>query len=271
MCLAVIAVNALTDWPLIILANRDEFHERPTESLGVWPDAQHILAGRDLRACGTWLGVSGKGNIGLLTNVREPGKNNPEASSRGQLVENYLRGHCSANEYLMSLQAQPGRYNGFNLLLADQAGIWFTSNRSSHQTQPLADGIYGLSNASLDTPWPKLTRTREAVRTSLLNKNAPDKEQLLDIFLDRQTALQDQLPQTGLSAERERLLSSPFILDERYGTRCTSLILRHISGHIEFYERSFSSQGQMTGQKAWIIDTTTGAIQYNDRNKLNII
>lgn len=268
MCLAVFAVNALRDWPLVIVANRDEYHERPTAPLDVWSDHSNILAGRDLRAFGTWLGVNRQGRIGLLTNVREPGKNNPDAVSRGQIIEQYLEGQNSADSYLAALAAENDRYNGFNLLLFEKEYAWFMSNRGQGQDQTSAftklnRGVFGLSNASLDTSWPKLTRTREAVKKSLLRSDAPSVEALFDIFADQTRAPDEDLPRTGLPLEREQSLSSPFIVDPVYGTRSTSILLKDHLGQIQFLERSFSPQGVLFGQKSWSLDTGNGTIQYN--------
>ena len=130
MCLAVIALNAHADWPLIIIANRDEYHERPTATANIWQTSPGVLAGRDLRAGGTWLGVSASGKIGLLTNYREPGKQDPDAPSRGELVGQYLAQSSSADTYLQSVQQQSELFNGFNLLLADASGVLYFSNRT---------------------------------------------------------------------------------------------------------------------------------------------
>lgn len=268
MCLAVFAVNALKDWPLVIVANRDEYHERPTAPLDVWSDHSNILAGRDLRASGTWLGVNRQGRIGLLTNVREPGKNNPDAVSRGQIIERYLEGQDAADAYLSTLATENDRYNGFNLLLFEHESAWFMSNREHHRDHAvpftkLSRGVFGLSNASLDTSWPKLTRTRKAVKKSLHCATSPSIEVLFDIFADQTRASDEDLPRTGLPLEREQSLSSPFIVDPVYGTRSTSILLKDHFGHIQFLERSFNPQGELFEQKSWRLDTGNGTIQYN--------
>ncbi len=274
MCLAVIAVNVLPKWPLIIVANRDEFHERPTASLAPWPDkGNRILGGRDLRASGTWLGVNLKGHIGLLTNYREPGKNDPNALSRGNLIEHYLSESVQAHQYIQDTQTGFHEYNGFNLVLSDDRNVCFTSNRSSltgasSLSDPLAPGVYGLSNASLDTPWPKLVWTRDAVRNHIMSHNEPASNVLFEIFSDRRQAGETDMPKTGLSPDRERLLSSPFIVDPLYGTRSTSIIFKHRYGKIYFFERSFDPLGNISDDQSWLFNPEFGSFQYNSTGQI---
>ena len=258
MCLAIVAIDALPDWPLVIVANRDEFHAREASAAAPWHDASEVVAGRDLQAGGTWLGVTKQGRIALLTNYREPGLKNPQAPSRGRLVEHYLRGDMSAADYAQAIGAYAQEHNGFNLLLADEAGVWYASNRSQDSGARLPPGIVGLSNALLDTPWPKLVRSREAVRQHLGAQQAPDVDTLINIFQDRVPPPDRELPETGLGVERERRLASPFILDPQYGTRCTSVILRHAQGHTLFYEQSYAPEGTPSGRNAWHIDRSAG-------------
>ncbi len=276
MCLAVIAIQALPAWPLIIAANRDEFHVRSARASQPWEDAPDILAGRDLKAGGTWLGMTSQGRIALLTNYREPGRNNPAAPSRGRLVEEYLRGAMSAQDYAAQTQAGGQSYNGFNLMLGDRHGLWFSSNRppenptgtSPGQTQKLPIGVMGLSNASLDTPWPKLQRTVQAVSEHLAAATSlradtpagPDPATLFRIFRDQTTPADHALPDTGVGLERERMLSSPFILSEGYGTRCTTLLLQRADGQVFFHERTYDPTGQASGQRNWHVDTGRSTI-----------
>lgn len=258
MCLAIIASNVLADWPLIVLANRDELHSRPTLAASPWSDAETILAGRDLSAGGTWLGITTQGRIALLTNYREPGQHDPQAPSRGQLTDGYLRGDDSPQAYARSLQAYGNRYNGFNLMLADTSGLWYCSNRGQEKIQPLDNGVAGISNASLNTPWPKLTRTRVAVSDHLTQvgvTGAPNAEMLFDIMQDTRSASIDELPDTGVGPDREKLLGSPFIKNERYGTRCTTLILKRSNGMVRFHEKRFDAQGLIVGESLWTVDT----------------
>ena len=255
MCLAVIAVEMHPDWPLIIVANRDEYHARPTDFARAWATQPSILAGRDLRAGGTWLGVSVSGKIGLLTNYREPTAQRPDAPSRGTLVENYLLGAHTAENYALSLQSDLAIFNGFNLLLADEHGVLYVSNRGCTQQTAVERGVVGLSNATLGTAWPKVLRTQNAVGLHLASTDIPDPEIFFEIFRDDTPALSKDLPSTGLPIARELKLSSPFILDPLYGTRCSTLVMKNRSGHIRFEERSFDPTGQTSHRCAWLIDT----------------
>jgi len=257
MCLAVIALNAHAQFPLIIIANRDEYHERPTAAAQVWATHQNVLAGRDLRAGGTWLGLSANGKIGLLTNYREPGNQNPAAPSRGALVSNFISQSLDAKRYAQSVYPGAQLFNGFNLLLADASGVLYLSNRAPQIQANLTNGVHGLSNATLNIPWPKVDRTQTAVRELLTEKLPPTPDALFEIFRDAKPANIDALPQTGLTAERELKLSSPFILDDVYGTRCSTLIMADRSGMIYFEERTFNPQASMTAQCKWNLDTRT--------------
>ncbi len=255
MCLAIIARQVHAQWPLVIAANRDEFHARPTRAAGIWEDAPQVLAGRDLMAGGTWLGLSQVGRIALLTNFREPGKQNPAAPSRGALVSDYLCGPLQAQAYAASLAQRACDFNGFNLLLIDPDQALYLTNRRTPATEALVAGVQGVSNATLGVPWPKLVRTQQAVGLHLARAREPNTETLFAIFRDTQPALDAQLPDTGLEHARERLLSSPFILSPDYGTRCTTLVMQHVSGDTFFYERRFDAKGEISGTSGWKVDT----------------
>jgi uncharacterized protein with NRDE domain len=261
MCLAVIARHAHPGLSLIIVANRDEYHERPAEPARLWSDHPQVLAGRDLRAGGTWLGVSASGKVALLTNVREPGNQNPSAPSRGALVSHYLQDSTTALQYAQSIDAQGHRFNGFNLLLADSKSVHYASNRARYPESLVTQGVHGLSNATLDIAWPKVTRTTAAVTKLLAQATEPEMDSLTEglfgIFRDAQPAHPSELPQTGLSPERELQLSSPFILDRTYGTRCSTVILADHANQIYFEERSFDLNGEITHRIRYQLDGVT--------------
>ena len=260
MCLAVIALNAHALWPLVIIANRDEYHERPTATADIWQASPGVLAGRDLRAGGTWLGVSASGKIGLLTNYREPGKQNPASPSRGGLVGQYLAQSISADTYLRSVQQQSESFNGFNLLLADTSDVLYFSNRTATPRIPVSSGVTGLSNATLGVSWPKVLRTENAVRALLDSTQHPDSDALFSIFRDSRPAIASELPETGLTAVRELKLSSPFIQDEHYGTRCSTLIMKDHAGRIYFEERTFNPHAEMMHRCKWRVDSVKQTI-----------
>ena len=260
MCLAVFAQAVLPEWPLIIIANRDELHARATQRAEPWRDAPALLAGRDLQAGGTWLGMTSTGRVALLTNYRESGTRDAQAPSRGHLAEHYLRQEHSACEYLEALRQQNLAYNGFNLLVGDETGLWYYSNRVTTGPCKVPQGVTGVSNATLDTPWPKLLRTKRRVAEHLHEAQRPDQDYLFEIFQDTTRAADHELPDTGVGIDREKLLGSPFIHNERYGTRCTTLIMQHRDGYALFYEKQYNPDGQIIGDSNWHVNFSTRLI-----------
>ena len=248
MCLAVIALDVHPSYALVLAANRDEFHARPAAAAGWWGDgdAPPILAGRDLAQGGTWLGVAPDGRFAFVTNVREPGRFDPDAPSRGALVPALLRDPRGFRGALEAIVADAKRYNGFNLVAGDVSSAAFGSNRASGVVA-LSGGVHGVSNASLDTPWPKLVRAKAGVAAWAAAGDA-DPAPLWRVLADTATAPDHELPDTGISRERERLLSSPFIVSDTYGTRCSTLLLLGRDGSAAFAERSFDPKGRATGE-----------------------
>jgi len=254
MCLLVIAWRAHPRYQLIVAANRDEFHERPAAPMAKWPAPTDILAGRDLRANGTWLGVDRQRRFGVVTNFRDMQRPRPEAPSRGTLIPRYLESQQDAGSYLQALEPSAATYSGFNLLLADHESLWYGCNRSDVFARPLAPGLYGLSNQFLDTPWPKLRTVRQRFEGWLQTQSDPatGAEALFAILNDRRTVGSvTELPQTGLSEEWERILSSPFVLNPDYGTRCSTVLLLEPSGQLFVAERRFDPRGVYIGQNQW--------------------
>ncbi len=223
MCLILLAYRCHPGDELLAVANRDEFHERPTAPLAFWDDAPEVLAGRDLQAGGTWMGITRTGRFAALTNYRDPHRVKPGAPSRGHLVSDYLRGNQAACAALERLQAVADRYNSFNLLLGDDAGLYYYSNRAG-EPRMLAPGLYGLSNHLLNTPWPKLRRGVAGLRRLLERQANPEPDALLDIMRDRTLAPEAELPQTGVALEWERWLSAIFIDAPGYGTRSSTAL-----------------------------------------------
>jgi uncharacterized protein with NRDE domain len=251
MCLAVIAVDAHPRYALVIAANRDEYHARPSVPAHWWSagHATPLLAGRDLEHGGTWLGVARDGRFAFVTNVREPGRHDARAPSRGVLVPRLLGDPRPIGVAMQELVAGARGYNGYNLVAADAAGAVFGSNRGP-QSVPLGAGLHGVSNAGLDTPWPKLVRAKAGLAAWIASgSDAP--AALWPVLADRTPAADDALPQTGLSRERERLLSSPFIVSDTYGTRCSTLVAMSRDGTVDFIERRFDADGALAGEVAY--------------------
>ncbi len=231
MCLIIFAWKVVPGLPLIAVANRDEYYARPSSAAAWWQDSPNIYAGRDLQAGGTWLGVTRDGRFAALTNVRAPHLQKSDAPSRGLLVSNYLRSDMTPAQYIACIDATADTYNGFNLVLGNRDTLLWFSNQGRDAPlngQALPSGIYGLSNALLDTPWPKVTRAK-AQFSSLLCQGAPE-DTFFEMLRDNTRANDCRLPQTGISLERERVLSSVFITSPDYGTRALTLVKIPASG-----------------------------------------
>jgi uncharacterized protein with NRDE domain len=244
MCLAVVALHAHPRYRLVVAANRDEYHARAAAPAAWWP--QGFLAGRDLAAGGTWFGVTRDGRWSLVTNVREPQRHDPAAPSRGALVPGLLTHPQAPLAVLAGVVANTVAYNGFNLLAGEDAVAAWASNRAA-SVQMLKGGIHGLSNALLDVPWPKLARTCAAVAQWAASR-ANDFAPLWSALADRRIAADAELPRTGVTLEWERQLSAPFIVSERYGTRCSTILAIDVEGNARFIERTFDANGEWVGE-----------------------
>jgi uncharacterized protein with NRDE domain len=247
MCLAVVALDAHPRYTLVVAANRDEFHARATAPAHWWDEGW--LAGRDLAGGGTWLGVTRAGRWALLTNIREPARYDPLAPSRGELVTRVLAAPGDAGRALAEVAGDGACHNGFNLLAGEDGGAYWGSNRE-RQTRALAAGIHGLSNDRLDTPWPKVVRTKAAVAAwcAAGGTDAAALERLFAILGARQPAADSELPHTGIPLARERALSSPFIVSGEYGTRSSTVLAIARDGEARFVERSFDPAGEPLGE-----------------------
>ena len=211
--------------PLIAAGNRDEYYDRPAKPADWWDDYPQIYAGRDLQGGGTWIGVSREGRFAALTNIRAPSEMRDDAPSRGALVTNFLASTMSTDEYITELKTQQQEYNGFNLLIGDSKQLVWYSNRGDgdeRNGKALGPGIYGLSNSLLDCAWPKVVRTK-AQFASLLCQGAPE-DAYFEMLTDTTCASDCRLPKTGVSIERERLLSAVCIESPDYGTRVSTLV-----------------------------------------------
>lgn len=243
MCLIVFAWQVMPSTPLFAAANRDEFYDRPAAPADWWEDYPHIYAGRDLHAGGTWLGVTypkecGGSRFAAITNIRAPHLNRDDAPSRGALVSDFLNSSMSPEEFIAQIRPDSHRFNGFNLLVGDgKSLIWFSNQAHDHPAngKPLPPGVYGLSNADLDSSWPKIVRTR-AQFSSLMCQYAPE-DAYFEMLADTARAPDGLLPDTGVSLEMERLLSSVCIKSPDYGTRVSTLVCLHADGPPVLRER----------------------------------
>lgn len=229
--------------PLVLIGNRDEFYARPTQPLHWWDDTvaeTRILAGRDLQAGGTWLGIAANGRLAALTNVRSPSNPRTDSPSRGELVAGFLQSSSDARVYLQALQARCRDYNPFNLLVYDGqtlAGLHGVNG----QIRTMQPGVGAVSNANFETPWPKLVALRRALETRVAQQQL-DTEDLLSLLKNREIAADELLPSTGVPLAWERSLSATFIQTPDYGTRASSVI-RISAGSAEFTEVRFDATG----------------------------
>lgn len=248
MCLILIAHQAEPRLPLVVAANRDELYSRPTRQADFWPEkpgGPGILAGKDLQAGGTWLGITTSGRFAAVTNIRDPSQPERKARSRGELTLGFLQGSADPATYSRQIQDRFDDYAGFNLLIGDRQSLYYLNNH--HQVmQKLESGVYGLSNGLLDAPWPKITRGRTMLQQILQGDNSPTTDRLLEIMTDRSEAADDDLPNTGVPIELERKLSSTFIFqpERLYGTLCSSAIIVDANRRCRFSEQNYNEKGQ---------------------------
>lgn len=237
MCLILFAKNVHPEYGLIIAANRDEFYNRPTKEADFWAGEKHILAGKDLEAGGTWMGISKRGRLSMLTNYRDLKNIKSDAPSRGQLVADFLINEDSPENYLLNVAQKGQNYNGFNLIVGQPDNLHYYGNyqQGVHKIQ---NGVHGLSNALLNTPWPKVEIGKEKLAFAV-NKSSIDTEELFDLLRDDIKAPLDQLPDTGIGLEKEKMLSPMFIKSENYGSRCSTIILIKTTGEVHFSERTY--------------------------------
>jgi len=244
MCLVIFAWQAHPKYRLILAGNRDEAHNRPTQDARWWPDNESILAGRDLQAGGTWLAVSKAGRFATVTNFREGQTVRAGRKSRGVLVTDFVAGSESAEVYESTVANN--QHAGFSLLICDGDSMSYLSNRDDLEAK-LDPGIYGLSNASLDTPWSKVVRARSGLE-SLIDGDSVNETELMRLLADRTTASVDDVQAGDLPFEIARALTAPFIVAPDYGTRSSSTVLWGTDGVIEFCERRFDRSGNTTGE-----------------------
>jgi uncharacterized protein with NRDE domain len=244
MCLILFANEANSRYRLVLAANRDESYSRPTAPAAFWEEAPNVLAGRDLKGGGSWLGVTRSGKIAAVTNFRGFGKVWENAPSRGNLVRGFLMSGESPDTFVDMLHSQARDYNSFNLLVGSAEGLWWYSNRYDEQPHRIIHGIHGLSNHLLDTPWPKVERGKLALEHLIVGEKEITAEQVFPILEDRSPAADEELPDTGVGQELERVLSAPFISTQYYGTRSSTVLLIEHTGSVTFVERSFNPRDE---------------------------
>lgn len=238
MCLILFAYKVHPSYRLVLAANRDEFFDRPSAPADFWSKHPQVLAGVDLQEKGTWLGVTREGKFAAVTNYRDPASWKAEAPSRGKLVSRYLTGSVSAETYLKKITPRAPQYNGFNLLLGDEKDLFVYSNRGV--AQKLSQGIYGLSNHLLDSPWPKVKRGKRLLRSALAGKGQDLEDALFALLADRHVPKDSLLPDTGVDLEWERILSSMFIESPIYGTRSSTIVLIGNNKRIKLIEKVYN-------------------------------
>jgi uncharacterized protein with NRDE domain len=239
MCLILLAYRVHPRYPLILAANRDEFYHRPTVPAAFWETAPQLLAGRDLKSGGTWLGIIRTGRIAALSNYRDPSNVRDNTPSRGGLVTDFLLGDLPPAEYLEMLRQRSQDYNGFNIIFGDRKNLFAYSNRG--EVPPLLPpGIHGLSNHLLDTPWPKVTLGKKVLAEILAHGKQPAVEEIFALLADRSLPDDSLLPDTGVGLETERLLAPLFISGPTYGTRSSTLIMIDENASVTFSERTYN-------------------------------
>lgn len=244
MCLLTFAWKIHPKYKLIFASNRDEFYKRDTAPAQFWQDNPQVLAGKDLEAGGTWMGVAKNGRFTALTNYRDIANFKTNAPSRGMLTLDYLQGNDAPQTYLEGIFDRINDYNGFNLLVGNTEELYYLSNYQN-QITPLPPGVYGLSNALLDSDWFKVQRLKQKF-SELIDNEGVEHTALLDLMYDPTQANEEEVQRTGLPIEREIMLSPMFIKSPKYGTSSSATILMDYDNHISFTERVYQIE---TGEK----------------------
>lgn len=251
MCLILLLWRVRPEFPCVLAANRDELHDRPSASADWWPGPAGILAGKDLKEGGTWLGVGRDGRFAALTNFRDGAAARESAPSRGRLVTEVLEHRNSVTEILDRLRAVGSQYNPFNMIFSDgeRLGVYESLDGRGRE---LAPGVFGLSNHLLDTPWPKVRNAKSGLSSALTDLS--DENAILHLLRDDRPAPDHELPDTGIRLEWERLLSSAFIRADGYGTRCSTLFRIDGNGGAQFDEWTWDRAGDESGRKTFRFD-----------------
>lgn len=247
MCLVVLVFDPGSNYPLVVAANRDEFHARPSQDANWWPDDQDILGGRDLLAGGTWLAVNRNGRFATVTNYRDAVPKSGKLRSRGHLATEFLQGDLSPIDYLRTIDS--AGYAGFSLLVTDGMSLAYLSNRDG-EARLLTAGIYGLSNATLDTPWEKVERSKRRLGR-LLQQDRINDTHLLRLLDDRHKGPTDEVRSNRLPFSTAHAITAPFIVTPDYGTRCSTIVRVDRAGQWHFLERRFNASGEASGDSGF--------------------
>ncbi len=265
MCLIIFSYQPDSSTPLIVAANRDELFGRPTAQAHIWEDEgseELILAGRDLQAGGTWLGVTLSKRFAAVTNIRDPLQTEQRPLSRGDLSRRFLQGQESAEQFSHSLADSFDQYAGYNLLLSDGLSFYYINNQQK-EIRSVEAGVHGLSNGSLDSPWPKIAKGKSALQNLINSGDKIHTDKLIAMMNDREQAEDDQLPDTGVSRDLEKRLSSAFIVnpERHYGTLCSTALIMGKNGDILFAEQNYDSAGSRDRHHFFQIDSSIPDVQ----------
>ena len=271
MCLILFAHRMDPDFPLVVAANRDEFFDRPSAAAHFWAGPESFtLAGRDLQAGGSWIGVTRQGRFAGVTNIRSAKQTNQQVRSRGELVRNFLNGTSTPIQYCESIQPHFQNFADFNLLVGDGDSLCYANN-SQNIVSVLEPGIFGLSNDLLDCDWPKVNLGKKRLADLISQENSISTDTLIDLMSDCEIAADDMLPDTGLPIELERILSATFIKHKQwnYGTRCsTALTLTRRGGTVRFCEQSYNELGQAADAQYFEFRSESGSTVVKHRDPL---
>ena len=258
MCLIAIAWQARRDIPLLVAANRDEWRERPTKAAHWWPERPDLLAGRDLRAGGTWMGITRSGRFAAVTNFRDPSDKRSTARSRGTLVTEFLVGNETPARFLSNLSARSSEYNGFNLIVGDGASLFYYGSREG-QPRAVEPGVHAISNHLLDEPWPKVVAAKIAMNQALDDRDPMGV--LFEMLADATPPADEDLPHTGVGMAWERRLGTALITGHDYGTRASTVVAVTTIGEAIFEERTRAADGKVTQtvRESFSVETVTAA------------
>ena len=256
MCTIFFAYRIVKDTPLIVAGNRDEFFDRPSDPMDYWDDAPHVLAGRDLRANGTWTGVNRQGRIAFVTNYRDPGEKGQHFQSRGGLPAKFLLENPPVEVFSEQLKKEGHQYRGFNLIFGSVKGLYYYTNRQEGVKQ-LEPGLYGLSNHLLDTPWPKVKRGKATLAEWGADPHSWSSNGLFQVLSDPQVAPDEELPDTGVGLGWERLLSATFIETLNYGTRNATIIRFFDGDEVEAEEWTWGGPGEEPSKREFLFQAAS--------------